>query len=358
MGILDIVPPGVVTGDNLRKLFKYAKDHKFAIPAVNCTSSSTVNAVIEAARDIKAPVIIQFSNGGSAFYAGKGISNKNQEASILGAVAGALHVRQVAKAYGIPVILHSDHCAKKLLPWFDGMLKADEEYFAVHGEPLFSSHMLDLSEEPKEENIAICVSYLKRMAKMGQLLEMEIGITGGEEDGVDNSGVDNNKLYTQPEDIWDVYKAFSEVTDMFTIAAAFGNVHGVYKPGNVVLAPEILGKHQEYVRKQLNCAEEKPVNFVFHGGSGSTVDEIKTALANGVVKMNIDTDTQWAYWVGLRDFYEAKKGYLQAQIGNPDGEDKPNKKFYDPRTWVRESEKTMIKRVQEACETLNNVNVL
>lgn len=358
MGILDIVPPGVVTGDNLRKLFKYAKEHQFAIPAINCTSSSTVNAVLEAARDIKAPVIIQFSNGGSAFYAGKGISNANQEASILGAVAGALHVRQVAKAYGIPVVLHSDHCAKKLLPWFDGMLKADEEYFAVHGEPLFSSHMLDLSELPKEENISICCGYLKRMAKMNQLLEMEIGITGGEEDGVDNSGVDNNKLYTQPEDIWDVYKAFSEITDMFTIAAAFGNVHGVYKPGNVVLAPEILGKHQEYVRKQLGCAEEKPVNFVFHGGSGSTVQEIKTALGNGVIKMNIDTDTQWAYWIGLRDFYEAKKGYLQGQIGNPEGEDKPNKKYYDPRTWVRESEKTMIKRVKEACEYLNNVNVL
>jgi fructose-bisphosphate aldolase class II len=358
MGILDIVPPGVVTGDNLRKLFKYAKEHKFAIPAVNCTSSSTVNAVLEAARDIKAPIIIQFSNGGSAFYAGKGISNANQEASILGAVAGALHVRQVAKAYGIPVILHSDHCAKKLLPWFDGMLKADEEYFAVHGEPLFSSHMLDLSELPKEENISICVGYLKRMAKMNQLLEMEIGITGGEEDGVDNSHAEKSSLYTQPEDIWDVYKAFSEVTDMFTIAAAFGNVHGVYKPGNVVLAPEILGKHQEYVRKQLGCNEEKPVNFVFHGGSGSTVQEIKTALSNGVVKMNIDTDTQWAYWVGLRDFYESKKGYLQGQIGNPEGEDKPNKKYYDPRTWVRESEKTMIKRVKEACEYLDNVNVL
>ncbi|KAL6604388.1 fructose-bisphosphate aldolase [Neocallimastix californiae] len=358
MGLLDIVPPGVVTGDNLRKLFKYAKEHKFAIPAVNCTSSSTVNAVLEAARDIKAPIIIQFSNGGSAFYAGKGISNANQEASILGAVAGALHVRQVAKAYGIPVVLHSDHCAKKLLPWFDGMLKADEEYFAVHGEPLFSSHMLDLSEQPKEENISICCGYLKRMAKMNQLLEMEIGITGGEEDGVDNSHAEKSSLYTQPEDIWDVYKAFSEITDMFTIAAAFGNVHGVYKPGNVVLAPEILGKHQEYVRKQLGCAEEKPVNFVFHGGSGSTVQEIKTALSNGVVKMNIDTDTQWAYWIGLHDFYEAKKGYLQGQIGNPEGEDKPNKKYYDPRTWIRESEKTMIKRVQEACQYLDNVNTL
>jgi len=358
MGLLDIVPPGVVTGDNLRKLFKYAKEHNFAIPAVNCTSSSTVNAVLEAARDIGAPIIIQFSNGGSAFYAGKGIKNTNQEASILGAVAGALHVRQVAKAYGIPVVLHSDHCAEKLLPWFDGMLKADEEYFAVHGEPLFSSHMLDLSELPKEKNIEICCKYLKRMAKMNQLLEMEIGITGGEEDGVDNSHADKKSLYTQPEDIWDVYKAFSEITDMFTIAAAFGNVHGVYKPGNVVLSPEILGDHQVYVRKQLGCAEEKPVNFVFHGGSGSTKEEIKTALSNGVVKMNIDTDTQWAYWVGLRDFYENKKAYLQAQIGNPEGDDKPNKKFYDPRTWVRESEKTMIKRVQEACQYLNNEHVL
>ncbi|ORX89987.1 fructose-bisphosphate aldolase, class II [Basidiobolus meristosporus CBS 931.73] len=358
MGILDIVPPGVVTGDNLRKLLTYASEHQFAIPAVNCTSSSTVNAVLEAARDIKAPIVIQFSNGGSAYYAGKGISNDGQRASILGAIAGAHHVRTVAKEYGIPVILHSDHCAKKLLPWFDGMLKADEAYFKQHGEPLFSSHMLDLSEEPKEENIQICMDYLKRMAPMGCLLEMEIGITGGEEDGVDNTGVDNASLFTQPDDIWDVYRNFSSITDLFTIAAAFGNVHGVYKPGNVVLQPQLLGKHQAYVQQQLGTKNTKPVWFVFHGGSGSTKEEIQTAVSYGTVKMNVDTDTQWAYWEGLKNFYESKKAYLQHQIGNPEGEDKPNKKYYDPRVFIREAEKTMIKRVQEACQALNNVNTL
>ncbi|KAK9670739.1 Fructose-bisphosphate aldolase 1 [Basidiobolus ranarum] len=358
MGILDLVPPGVVTGDNLRKILAYASEHQFAIPAVNCTSSSTINAVLEAARDIKAPVIVQFSNGGAAYYAGKGISNEGQRASILGAIAGAHHVRTVAKEYGIPVILHSDHCAKKLLPWFDGMLKADEAYFKQHGEPLFSSHMLDLSEEPKEENIKICMDYLKRMAPMGCLLEMEIGITGGEEDGVDNSGVDNASLFTQPEDIWDVYRNFSTITDLFTIAAAFGNVHGVYKPGNVVLEPQLLGKHQVYVQEKLGSKSNKPVWFVFHGGSGSTEQEIQTAVSYGVIKMNVDTDTQWAYWEGLKNYYESKKGYLQHQIGNPDGADKPNKKYYDPRVFVRESEKTMIKRVQEACKALNNVNTL
>ncbi|KAI9319283.1 fructose-bisphosphate aldolase [Dichotomocladium elegans] len=358
MGILDIIPAGVVTGDNLRKLFEYAQEHKFAIPAINCTSTSTINAALEAARDIKSPIIIQFSNGGAAFIAGKGVSNKNQEASIIGAVAGATYVRTVAKAYGVPVVIHSDHCAKKLLPWFDGMIAADEEYFKVHGEPLFSSHMLDLSEEPKEENIEICLKYLKRMAPMKCLLEMEIGITGGEEDGVNNEGVDNNSLYTQPEDIWDIFKAFSEVTDLFSIAAAFGNVHGVYAPGNVRLHPELLGKHQAYVKEQLGTDNDKPVFFVFHGGSGSTEEEIATAVSNGVVKMNVDTDTQWAYWIGLRNFYESKKDYLQTQVGNPEGEGKPNKKYYDPRVFIREAEKTMIERVQQACKDLGNVNRL
>ncbi|KAI9489487.1 fructose-bisphosphate aldolase [Zychaea mexicana] len=358
MGLLDVVPAGVVTGDNLRKLFEYAREHKFAIPAINCTSTSTINAALEAARDLKSPIIIQFSNGGSAFIAGKGLSNKNQEASIIGAVAGAQYVRTVAKAYGIPVIIHSDHCAKKLIPWFDGMVAADEEYFKANGEPLFSSHMLDLSEEPKEENIEICLKYLKRMAPMGCLLEMEIGITGGEEDGVNNEDVDNASLYTQPEDIWDIYKAFSEVTDLFSIAAAFGNVHGVYAPGNVKLHPELLEKHQAYVTEQLKSENPKPVFFVFHGGSGSSEQEIATAVNNGVVKMNVDTDTQWAYWIGLRDFYEAKKDYLQTQVGNPEGANKPNKKVYDPRVWVRESEKTMIARVQQACKDLGNVNIL
>jgi fructose-bisphosphate aldolase class II len=363
MGILDLVPPGVISGDNLRKVINYAKNNGFAIPAVNCTTTSTVNAVLEAARDIKSPISIQFSNGGSAYFAGKGLSNSGEKASILGAIAGAHYIRLVAPAYGIPVIVHSDHCAKKLLPWFDGMLEADEAYYAQHGEPLFSSHMLDLSEEPKEENIEICVKYLKRMAKIGCLLEMEIGITGGEEDGVNNESVDNAALYTQPEDVWDIYKAFSQVTDLFTIAAAFGNVHGVYKAGNVQLHPELLGKHQNYIKEQLikeqpGNKDDKPVFFVFHGGSGSTPDDIATAVKNGVIKMNVDTDTQWAYWIGFKDYYEKKKGYLQSQVGNPDGEDKPNKKHYDPRVFVREGEKTMYKRVQEACKDLGNVGTL
>ncbi|KAI7907518.1 fructose-bisphosphate aldolase, class II [Cokeromyces recurvatus] len=358
MGILDIVPAGVITGKNVLKVFEYAREHKFAIPAINCTSTSTVNAALEAARDIKSPIIIQFSQGGSAYFAGKGLENKNQEASILGAVAGAQYVRTVAKAYGIPVIVHSDHCAKKLLPWFDGMIDADEKYYNAHGEPLFSSHMLDLSEETKEENIETCLKYLKRMAAIDCWLEMEIGITGGEEDGVDNSGVDNAALYTQPEDIWDIYKAFSEVTPLFSIAAGFGNVHGVYAPGNVKLHPELLGKHQAYVKEQLKSENHKPVFFVFHGGSGSTEEEISEAVNNGVIKMNVDTDTQWAYWDGLRKYYENKKDYLQTQVGNPEGDHKPNKKHYDPRVFIREAEKSMTKRVQQACKDLGNVSTL
>jgi len=358
MGILDIVPTGVLTGDNVRKLFEYAKEHEFAIPAINVTSSSTANAVLEAARDIKSPIILQVSQGGSAYFAGKGLANDKQQASIAGAVSAAHHIRTVAKAYGVPVVLHSDHCAHKLLPWFDGMLEANEAYFKQHQEPLFSSHMLDLSEETKEENIATCVKYFKRMAPLGIWLEMEIGITGGEEDGVDNTGVDNSKLYTQPEDIWDVYSALSAVGPNFSIAAAFGNVHGVYKPGNVKLHPELLGKHQEHVSSKLSSTNPKPLFLVFHGGSGSTKEEIKTAVQNGVVKMNVDTDTQWAYLVGIRDFVLNKKEYLLTQVGNPDGEDKPNKKFYDPRVWVREGEKTLSARVKEACTDLGNVDRL
>ncbi|ORX54718.1 fructose-bisphosphate aldolase, class II [Piromyces finnis] len=356
--LLDIIKPGVVVGNDLYKLYNYAKDNGFAIPAVNCTSSSTVNATLEAAKELKAPIIIQFSNGGSAFYAGKGLNNKNQEAATIGAISGALHVRQVAKSYGIPVILHSDHCARKLLPWMDGMIKADNEYFEIHGEPLFSSHMFDLSEENKEDNIKTCISYFKKMAKINQFIEMEIGITGGEEDGVDNTNAKNSSLYTKPEDIWDVYREFSKVSPFFTIAAAFGNVHGVYKPGNVVLRPDLLGKHQEYIRNKINSKEKNPVSFVFHGGSGSTKQEIQTALQNGIVKMNIDTDTQWAYWSGVNNFYNKKKDYLQNQIGNPEGNDKPNKKYYDPRSWLREGEKSMVERIKEACINLNNVNIL
>ncbi|CAL1153915.1 unnamed protein product, partial [Cladocopium goreaui] len=341
---------GVITGDLAWALLQHAKENKYAIPAFNCTSSSTINSVLEAGKELNRPVMIQFSEGGSAFVAGKALPNEKGklQASILGAVAGAHFARAVAPAYGIPVLVHSDHCAKKLLPWFDGMLEADEAYFKEHGEPLFSSHMLDLSEEPDEENIEICAKYLKRMAPMKQILEMEIGITGGVEDGVDNSGAAKEKLYSTPEDVFNVYKGLNPISHMFTIAAAFGNVHGVYKAGNVVLKPEILQEMQDYAREQIKASTgkdiERPLNFVFHGGSGSEKHHITTALNAGVVKMNVDTDTQWAYWEGLLKFYKNKEGYLQGQIGNPEGEDKPNKSFYDPRKWVRECEVSMVKR--------------
>jgi len=358
MGVLDIVPAGVITGDDVLKLFKYAQEKEFAIPSVNVTSSSTVVACLEAARDLKAPIMIQMSQGGSAYFAGKGLSNTDQKASIAGAIAGAHYIRSIAPAYGVPVVLHTDHCATKLLPWLDGMLDEDEKYFKAHGEPLFSSHMIDLSEEPKEENIAITKKYLERAAPMKQWLEMEIGITGGEEDGVDNTGVDNNSLYTQPEDIYDVYKALSSVSPYFSIAAAFGNVHGVYKPGNVRLHPELLGKHQDYTAKQTGSKAKKPLFLVFHGGSGSAKEEFLTAISYGVVKVNIDTDTQFGYTVGIRDYMLKKKDYLLTQTGNPDGEDKPNKKYYDPRVWVREGEKTMKARVEEALTDFNCVGKL
>jgi len=346
---------GVVTGDLAWALLQHAKEHKYAIPAFNCTSTSTINSVLEAGKELNRPIIIQFSEGGAAFMAGKSLPNEKGklQASILGAVAGAHFARAVAPAYGIPVLVHSDHCAKKLLPWFDGMLDADEAYFAKTGEPLFTSHMLDLSEEVDEENIAICAKYLKRMAPMKQILEMEIGITGGVEDGVDNTGMSKDKLYSTPEDVFKVYEGLAPISHMFTIAAAFGNVHGVYKAGNVVLRPELLGDFQKYAASKVGT--DKPLYFVFHGGSGSEKHHISTALGNGVVKMNVDTDTQWAYWEGLLNFYRAKEGYLQGQIGNPEGEDKPNKSYYDPRKWVRESETAMVKRVKEACADLSNV---
>eukprot|EP00538_Stauroneis_constricta_P008861 CAMPEP_0119557744 /NCGR_PEP_ID=MMETSP1352-20130426/9305_1 /TAXON_ID=265584 /ORGANISM="Stauroneis constricta, Strain CCMP1120" /LENGTH=399 /DNA_ID=CAMNT_0007604885 /DNA_START=69 /DNA_END=1268 /DNA_ORIENTATION=- len=350
MSLNDLVPPGVVTGDDLVTLLDHARANNYAIPAVNCTSSSTINAVLEAAKNAKSPVMIQVSNGGGAFMVGKSIKDKNAAAA--GSVALAMHVRSVAKYYGVPVVLHSDHCAKKLLPWFDGMLEADEAFFNKYGEPLFSSHMLDLSEEPDEENIAICVEYFKRMAPMKIWLEMEIGITGGEEDGVNNEDVDPEKLYTSPEQVYAVYDALSKIGDMFSVAAAFGNVHGVYKPGNVKLSPERLGQHQAYAKKMLNSPLDKPIYLVMHGGSGSTDDEIKMAVDNGVVKMNIDTDTQWAYWDGLRAFEKDNRDYLQGQIGNPKGKDKPNKKFYDPRVWTRKAEESMVKRVMTSCEKL------
>lgn len=358
MGLQGIVPAGVVTGDNLLKLMQYCKDNKCALPAFNCTSSSTINAVLQAARDVNSPVIIQFSNGGAAFFAGKGIKNTNEKAAILGAIAGAQHVRLMAKHYNVPVVLHSDHCAKKLLPWFDGMLEADEEYFKANGEPLFSSHMLDLSEEFDEENISTCVKYFKRMTKINQFLEMEIGITGGEEDGVDNSDVKADELYTTSEQVYKVYKSLTEVGPMFSIAAAFGNVHGVYKAGNVVLSPHLLGNHQKYIKEKTGSKEDKPAFLVMHGGSGSSEGEIREAVNNGVIKMNIDTDTQWAYWEGIKNFYNKNEKYLQGQVGNPDGEDKPNKKFYDPRVWIRSAEESMIKRANISFKNLNGVNVL
>eukprot|EP00667_Euglena_gracilis_P015376 EG_transcript_16008 len=354
MGILDLVKPGVLVGEDVIKVLEYAKKHSFAIPAFNCTSSSTINAVMEAAAKTKSPVMIQISNGGGIFYAGKFVDNTNQRACVAGSLAAAHHVHQLAELYGIPVILHTDHCAKKLLPWFDGMMDVNEQYYKAHGKPLFSSHMLDLSEEPLEEIIATCEKYLTRMAKMGLTLELEIGITGGEEDGVDNSGVEKEKLYTHPDDVWQVYRRLSPISHRFTVAASFGNVHGVYKPGNVHLRPEILGDSQKYVREKLGAgAPEKPVFFVFHGGSGSEKDKIAEALQYGVVKMNVDTDTQWAYWEGLLEFYKSKEGYLQGQIGNPEGADKPNKKYYDPRVWVRKCEEAMIKRIIETFEDLN-----
>jgi len=350
--LMEIVPPGVVTGDDLLKLLEHAREVGYAIPAVNCTSSSTCNAVLEAAKKNNSPVMIQVSNGGGKFYAGKDVKDPNAAAA--GSVALAMHVRCMAKYYGVPVVLHSDHCAKKLLPWFDGMLEADEAFFAKHGEPLFSSHMLDLSEEPDEENIAICVEYFKKMAQMKIWLEMEIGITGGEEDGVNNEDVDPEKLYTTPEQVYTVYEALSEIGDMFSIAAAFGNVHGVYKPGNVKLSPEKLGNHQAYTKEKISSPLEKPIFLVMHGGSGSTDEEIQLAVSNGVIKMNIDTDTQWAYWDGLRKFEAANHDFLQGQIGNPNGADKPNKKFYDPRVWIRKAEEAMIVRVGESMEKLGS----
>ncbi len=353
--IFDAVKPGVVTGDDVQAIFKIAKENQFALPAVNVVGSDSVNGVLEAAAAVNSPVIIQFSNGGAQFTAGKGLKLEGQKAQILGAVAGAKHVHQVAEAYGVPVILHTDHAAKKLLPWIDGLLDASEENFKATGKPLFSSHMLDLSEETLEENVQTCAKYLERMSKMGMTLEIELGCTGGEEDGVDNSGMDSSALYTQPEDVAYAYETLGKISPNFTIAAAFGNVHGVYKPGNVKLTPKILDNSQKFIQEKFKTAE-KPVNFVFHGGSGSTPEEIKEAISYGVIKMNIDTDTQWATWEGVLKFYKANEGYLQSQLGNPDGADKPNKKYYDPRVWIRKGQESMVARIKQAFEDLNAID--
>ena len=351
------IKPGVATGDQVQEIFKLAKQKGFALPAVNVIGSSSINGVLETAKELNAPVIIQFSNGGGVFNAGKGLDNGGQSAAIAGSIAGAHHVHTMAKAYGIPVILHTDHCAKKLLPWIDGLIKASEEHFKEKGYPLFSSHMIDLSEEPIEENIAICKKYLERMSKIGMTLEIELGITGGEEDGVDNTDVDDSKLYTQPEEVAYAYEELIQVSDKFTIAAAFGNVHGVYKPGNVKLTPKILKNSQEYISKKYNL-KHNYIDFVFHGGSGSTVEEIREGISYGVIKMNIDTDMQYAYMTGARDYFGKNSEYLKAQIGNPDGSDVPNKKYYDPRVWVRKAEVTFVERLKQAFKDLNNVNTL
>ncbi|MGC1206214.1 MAG: class II fructose-bisphosphate aldolase [Flavobacteriaceae bacterium] len=351
------IKPGVATGKEVQDIFNHAKANGYALPAVNVIGSDTINGVLETAASLNAPVIIQFSNGGAQFNAGKGLSNDGQKAAIAGAVAGAKHVHTLAVAYGVPVILHTDHCAKKLLPWIDGLLDASEVHFKETGKSLFSSHMIDLSEEPIEENIEICKTYLERMSKMGMTLEIELGITGGEEDGVDNSDVDDSKLYTQPEEVAYAYEELSKVSPQFTIAAAFGNVHGVYKPGNVKLTPKILKNSQEYITKKYGV-EHNHIDFVFHGGSGSTVEEIREGISYGVIKMNIDTDLQYAFMSGIRDYMGDKAEYLKAQIGNPDGNDSPNKKYYDPRVWLRAGEVTFVARLKKAFEDLNNVNTL
>ncbi len=347
--------PGVLTGQEATDLLNYANEKNFALPAVNAIGTNTINGVLETAKELKSPVMIQFSNGGASFIAGKAIGNENQEAAVLGAVSGAQHVHLMAEKYGVSVLLHTDHAAKKLLPWIDGLIDENEKFFEKTGKPLFSSHMIDLSEESIEENLEISSKYFSRMAKMGMTLEIELGVTGGEEDGVDNTDIDNSKLYTQPEEVSFAYESLKKISPNFTIAAAFGNVHGVYKPGNVKLTPVILKNSQDYVQEKFGTGKN-PINFVFHGGSGSSREEIREAIEYGAIKMNIDTDMQWAFWDGVKNYYKDKEGYLQAQIGNPEGDDSPNKKYYDPRVWLREGEKSFVKRLKTAFEDLNNVN--
>ena len=348
-------PHGVLTGKQVQDVFSDAKLNQYALPAVNVTNTSTVNAVLEAAAEVNSPVIIQFSAGGCQFFAGKGLNNENQSAAIAGGISGAKHVHEMAKIYGVSVILHTDHCARKLLPWVDGLLLASEEHYKTHGTPLYSSHMIDLSDEPIIDNIETCKLYLERMSKIGMTLEIELGVTGGEEDGVDNTDIDSSKLYTQPEEVAYAYEELMKVSDQFTVAAAFGNVHGVYRPGNVKLTPIILDNSQKYVQDKFNT-DEKPINFVFHGGSGSSFDEIREAISYGAIKMNIDTDLQWGFTTGIRDYFNEYGEYVKTQIGNPEGDDLPNKKYYDPRKWIREGELTFKKRLIKSFEDLNNMN--
>lgn len=351
------IDKGVISGDALQDLFRFAKAHEFALPAVNVIGTNSINAVMETARQVNSPVIIQLSNGGAQFYAGKSMPNDDMKACVLGAVSAAEHVHLLAEHYGVSVVLHTDHAAKKLLPWIDGMLEYGEKFYAKHGKPLFSSHMIDLSEESIEENIEISARYLARMDKIDMTLEIELGVTGGEEDGVDNSDVESSRLYTQPEEVAYAYEKLNAISKRFTIAAAFGNVHGVYKPGNVKLQPVILKNSQDFIKQQFKLDVDKPVDFVFHGGSGSSKEEIREAISYGAIKMNIDTDMQWAFWDGVRNYYQANQDSLQTQIGNSNAPDAPNKKFYDPRAWLRKGEESFVKRLTQAFEELNCINV-
>ena len=352
-----MIKAGVATGNEVQEIFNHAKQHGYALPAINVVNTSSVNAVLEAARDNNSPAMVQFSAGGSQFFAGKGLSNDNFQSAIAGGISGAMHTHQLAELYGATIILHTDHCAKKLLPWIDGLLDASEDFYKVHGKSLYSSHMIDLSEESLEENIDICKRYLERMSKMDMTLEIELGITGGEEDGVDNSDVDSSKLYTQPEEVAYAYEELMKVSDKFTVAAAFGNVHGVYKPGNVDLQPKILKNSQTFIQEKFGT-NDNPVNFVFHGGSGSSLEDIREAIGYGVIKMNLDTDFQYAFTSGVRDYMMDKKDYISSQIGNPEGNDIPNKKYYEPRVWQRKGEEAFKNRLNQAFADLNNVNTL
>ena len=344
-------------GTQNQQIYKLAKKKKFALPAINVSGTNTINSVLETASELNSPVIIQFSSGGSQFIAGKGMPNNGFNSSISGSIAGAYHIHKVIDEYNSKVVIHTDHCSKKLLPWIDGLLEYGKDFYKKNGYPIFSSHMIDLSEEPIEENIGICKEYLKRMSDLDMTLEIELGVTGGEEDGVDNTDIDSSKLYTQPEEVAYAYSELISISDNFMIAAAFGNVHGVYKPGNVKLTPKILKNSQEYVSNKFNIPENS-LDFVFHGGSGSSVNEIREAIDYGVIKMNIDTDLQFAFTEGIRDYMIEKKEYLMSQIGNPEGDENPNKKFYDPRAWLREGEKTFKSRLIKAFEDLNNINTL
>jgi len=348
-------PSGVITGDGVQEIFNDAQENGYALPAVNVVSTNSVNAVMETAAEVNSPVMIQFSNGGGVFYAGKSLSNEDNRAAIAGSVSGAMHVHAMAELYGVPVILHTDHAARKLLPWVDGMLDAGEQFFEREGKSLYSSHMLDLSEEPIDDNLSTCKDYFTRMDKIGMTIEIELGVTGGEEDGVDNTDIDVARLYTQPEEVDQAFEVLSQVSNRFTIAAAFGNVHGVYKPGNVELTPEILLNSQKFISEKHGLGD-RPIHFVFHGGSGSSREQIREAIGYGVVKMNLDTDMQWAFWDGVHDYYKQNKDFLQGQLGNPEGDDKPNKKYYDPRTWLRSGEKFFVDRLKRSFDDLNCFN--